>query len=54
MHNEMADKIDVLMSVMQEFILFVCFHDGQYTQLLQHYRTCAKWLCREEVWCEVC
>lgn len=28
MLNEMADKIDVLMSVMQEFILFICFCDG--------------------------
>eukprot|EP00731_Ephydatia_muelleri_P028639 Em0020g283a len=28
MHNEMADKMDVLMSVMQEFILFVCCHEG--------------------------
>ena len=51
MHNEMADKMDVLMNVMQEFILFICFHDGQCTPLSQcHCNSCT---CAEIHYCTI-
>lgn len=40
MENEMAEKLDILMTVMFEYIKKVCFHDGKYVCQTNYFWYC--------------